>query len=77
VHELKNAVEDQFVLGHLKSFNPVTQELYQHLPAIIHTEIHAKIKAFEERLDRQSTVVTRRRGCRARRLKTGMKTGED
>jgi hypothetical protein len=28
-HELKNTVEDQFVLGNLKSFDPMTQELYQ------------------------------------------------
>jgi hypothetical protein len=37
-HELKNTVEDQFVLGNLKSFDPMTQELYQYFPATIHTQ---------------------------------------
>jgi hypothetical protein len=36
----------------------VTQELYQHLRAIIRTEIHTKIKAFEERLGSQSIHKT-------------------
>jgi hypothetical protein len=53
----------------LESFDPVTQELYQHLPATIHTEIHTK-KAFEERLGSQSTTSNRRRGSWARRLRT-------
>jgi hypothetical protein len=41
----KNAVEVQFVLGNIESFDPVTQELYRHLPATIHTqELEEKIK---------------------------------
>jgi hypothetical protein len=43
----------------LESFDPVTQELYQHLPATIHKEIHAKIKAFDEGLGIQSTTSNR------------------
>jgi hypothetical protein len=33
VHELENTVGVQFVQGNLESFDPVTQELYRHLPA--------------------------------------------
>jgi hypothetical protein len=28
----------QFVQGNLESFDPVTQELYRHLPVTIHTQ---------------------------------------
>jgi hypothetical protein len=38
VHELENVVGVQFVQGNLESFDPVTQELYHHLPVTIHTQ---------------------------------------
>jgi hypothetical protein len=38
VHELENAVGVQFVQGNVESFDLVTQELYRHLLATIHTQ---------------------------------------
>jgi hypothetical protein len=61
---------ERFEPRNLEYFVPVTQELYQHLRAIIRTEIHTKIKAFEERLGSQSIANNRRRGRWARRLET-------
>jgi hypothetical protein len=39
----------------LESFDPATQELYWHLLATIHTEIHTKIETLEEGLGSQNT----------------------
>jgi hypothetical protein len=39
-------VEEQFKPQIIESFDPMTEELYQHLPVIIHTEIHAKNQNF-------------------------------
>jgi hypothetical protein len=38
---------EQFEQRILESFDPMTQELYQLLPAMIHTKNHTKIKASE------------------------------
>jgi hypothetical protein len=46
----KSPREERFNPRILESFDPVTRELYRYVPATIHTEIHAKVKAFEERL---------------------------
>jgi hypothetical protein len=52
-------VGEQFEPRIIESFDPVTQELYRLLPTTIHTKIHAKIEAFEERLGSQSTASNR------------------
>jgi hypothetical protein len=35
-------MEEQFKSRILESFDPTTQELYQHLPAMIHTQVETK-----------------------------------
>jgi hypothetical protein len=46
-HVRETTAGERFEPRNLKSFDPVTQELYRLLPATIHTEIHTKIEALE------------------------------
>jgi hypothetical protein len=45
-HFTEQLVGERFEPRILESFDPVTQELYRHLPATIHTEIHPKNQSF-------------------------------
>jgi hypothetical protein len=59
---------EQFEPRIIESFDPVTQKLYQHLPAMIHTKIYTRIKTLEEVSEDFSN---RRSFCSCLFLRTG------